>query len=150
MNGVNAWINEWTNRFPSTEAKSQKMWDLDKDKQKNSNTKIQNKECSFSFLIAQDNGTDIESRNVGFTGHYLRNRSTLDIGVLGVSRYSLTYGTPSRSLVRSSCYTLYIYIFFFLTINTPQLKRLLRRVCGKLAEWTTLIRQTSRQGNDKI
>src|SRR5215469_15676783 len=29
----------------------------------------------------------------------------------GVFRYSLTQGTPSRSLVRSSCYTLYIHGF---------------------------------------
>ena len=29
----------------------------------------------------------------------------------GVFRYSLTQGTPSRSLVLSSCYTLYIYIY---------------------------------------
>ena len=42
-----------------------------------------------------------------FSGHYLRNRSTLDM-CFGLYRYTLTYGTLSRSLTHSSWDTLYI------------------------------------------
>ena len=42
-----------------------------------------------------------------FSGHYLRNRSTLDIGVLILYRYTLTQGAPSRSLGYSSWDTVY-------------------------------------------
>ena len=34
----------------------------------------------------------------------------------GIFRYSLTQGTPSLSLVRSSCYTLYIYIYIYVCV----------------------------------
>ena len=61
------------------------------------------------YLVISKCVTAVKVSN--FTGHNLPNRSTLDIGVLGFFRYSLTEGTPSRSLVLSSCYTLYIYIY---------------------------------------
>ena len=54
-----------------------------------------------------------------FSGHYLRNRSTLDI-CFGLYRYSLTLGTLSRSLAHSSWDTLYIYIYIYIYIpRTP-------------------------------
>ena len=42
-----------------------------------------------------------------FSGHYLRNRSTLDM-CFGLYRYSLTWGTLSRSIAHSSWDTLYV------------------------------------------
>ena len=51
-----------------------------------------------------------------FSGHYLRNRSTLDIGFFGLYRSTLTQGTPSRSLAHSSWDTLYIYTALKVTL----------------------------------
>jgi hypothetical protein len=53
--------------------------------------------CSFSIYLAINKCvTAVKISN--FSGHYLRNRWTLDIA-LG---YTLPYGTPSRSLAHSS------------------------------------------------
>ena len=46
-----------------------------------------------------------------FSGHYLRNRSNLDMGVLSYIGIFITKGTFCRSLAHSSWDTLYIYIY---------------------------------------
>ena len=52
----------------------------------------------------------IPKKTTLLSGDYLRNRSTLDIGVLGY----IGIGTPSRSFVHSSWDTLYIHIYILL------------------------------------
>jgi len=59
------------------------------------------------YLVINNCVTAVKVSN--FSGHYLRNRSTLDIGVFGLYRYSLTQGTLSRNFVPSSWDTLCIY-----------------------------------------
>jgi hypothetical protein len=63
--------------------------------------------ASFNmYLVINKCVTPVKVSN--FSDHYLRNRSTMDIGIFGLYRHTLTWGTPSRSLAHSSWDILYI------------------------------------------
>ena len=66
------------------------------------------------YLVINKCVTAVKVSN--FSGDYLRNRSTLDIGVLGYIGILEHKGTPSRSLAHSSWDTLYNLTLYHIVV----------------------------------